>query len=312
MAIAWTVPRLMTTRLRRIGAGLLRGTKGVAGGLYRHDCLGLASQVAYSVLFSLFPFLLFLQALASYIPATSHLNDWLLGGLADLISTNSRLYEIIKDNVFAQVGATSATLLSVGVVLTVWSASGAIMVLIKAVNKAYGLEETRSWHRRRTMAAGLAVAGAVLIPAGILLLVFGSWIGDQIGARAGYDSVVHSLWVVLRWPVVVLLLVGALGAFYRLAPSSRQKWYGIIPGALFSVGAIIGASAGLSWFVSQAVLQVRWLTYGAIGTVIILLFWAFLGALMLLVGAEINAAVRRAVLQRATAADRLLESPHDE
>jgi uncharacterized BrkB/YihY/UPF0761 family membrane protein len=57
---------------------------------------------------------------------------------------------------------------------------------------------------------------------------------------------------------------------------------------------------------------VRWLTYGAIGTVIILLFWAFLGALMLLVGAEINAAVRRAVLQRATAADRLLESPHDE
>ena len=50
----------------------------------------------------------------------------------------------------------------------------------------------------------------------------------------------------------------------------------MVPGALFAVAAIIGVSVGLSWFVSQSVLQVRWLTYGAIGTVIVLLFWAFL------------------------------------
>jgi len=55
-------------RLRRAAARVWNGVKGVVVGLYRHDCLGLAAQVAYSALFSLFPFLLFLQALASSYP----------------------------------------------------------------------------------------------------------------------------------------------------------------------------------------------------------------------------------------------------
>jgi len=166
---------LILNRLRRLGAALVRGAKEVADGLYRHDCLGLASQVAYSSLFSLFPFLLFLRALTAYIPATAHLTDWLLSGLSNLITTDSRLYQIVEENVFNELGPTSsATLLSIGLVLTLWSASGAVMTLIKAVNRAYGLEETRSWYRRRPMAAGLAIAGAIVIPAGILLLVFGS------------------------------------------------------------------------------------------------------------------------------------------
>ena len=307
----------MRNRLRRFSSGLWNGVKAVAGGLYRHDCLGLAAQVAYSVLFSLFPFLLFLNALAAYIPSV-RLNDWLLAGLRNLMTTDSELYRIVEENVFGGIGATNATLLSVGVILTLWSASSAVMTLIKAVNRAYGLEETRSWQRRRAMAAGLAVAGAVLIPVNVILLVFGSWIGKLIGDRAGYDSAVHALWVGLRWPVVFVLLVVALGAFFYVAPSVRQKWYSVLPGALFAVLGIILASLGLSWFVSQNIWQVRWLTYGAIGTVIVLLFWAFMIGLMVLAGGEINAAVRSAVARRARsraaedAGEGLVESPDDE
>ena len=87
---------------------------------------------------------------------------------------------------------------------------------------------------------------------------------------------------------------GPWGLFFYVAPSTRQRWFSVLPGALFSVAAIIGASVGLSWFLSQSVLQVRWLTYGVIGTAIVLLFWAFLIGLMMLVGGEINAAVHRA------------------
>ncbi|MBN1632047.1 MAG: YihY/virulence factor BrkB family protein [Thermoleophilia bacterium] len=293
----------MLISIRRFCAGFWKGAKAVVDGLYRHDGLGLAAQVAYSTLFSLFPFLLFLSALTAYIPATADLGDWVLGGLGDLVGTDSLLYQIMDENVFNLVGATNATLLSVGLVLTLWSASGAVMTLIKAVNLAYGLKETRSWFHRRPMAAGLAVAGAILIPAGILLLVFGSWLGDVIGREFGYDSLLHSLWVGFRWPVVFVLLVGVLGAFFYLAPSVRQKWYSVLPGALFAVGAIIGASVGLSWFLSQSVFQVRWLTYGVIGTAIVLLFWAFLMGLMVLAGGEINAAVRSAVAARSAAAD---------
>lgn len=282
----------MSGRLGEWGRVFLWGVKRVAGGLYQHDCLGLAAQVAYSALFSLFPFLLFLRAVTAYIPATGRVGDWLLAGLKDLVSTDSRLYQIVEESVFREVGATSVSLLSVGAVLTLWSASSAVMVLIKAINQAYGLPESRPWHKRRAMAAGLSIAGAVLLPAGMLLLVFGSWLGDLISHRFGEDSVIHALWWGLRWPVVFFLLVATAAAFFYLSPSVRQRWYAVLPGALFSVGALIGVSVGLSWFVSQNVFQVRWLTYGVIGTAIVLLFWGFLAGLVVLVGGEINAAVK--------------------
>ena len=170
----------MPSSIRRSSAGLGREIRGLADGIYRHDCLGLAAQVAYSSLFSLFPFLLFLRSLGSYIPGAERAGDWILRGLEDLISKDSRLYQIVAENVFDEIGATSAALLSVGVVLTLWSASGAVMTLIKAVNRAYDLEETRSWFRRRPMAAAMP-RRSYLAPRGILLLVFGSWVGRQMG-----------------------------------------------------------------------------------------------------------------------------------
>jgi membrane protein len=220
------------------------------------------------------------------------------------------------------VGALSATLLSVGVILTLWSASGAVMVLLKAIQRAYGLEETRSWQRRRSMAVVWAVAGAVVIPVGVLLLLLGSRIGDLIAEKTGTHSVLHLLWIGFRWPVVCVLLVGVLGVFYRHGSSVRHRWFGVLPGAAFAVAAVIGATTGLSWFISQRVWQVRWLTYGAIGTVIVLLFWAFLVGLVVLVGAQINAVVcgavearhasRKEVASDKDADAKLVESPNDE
>ena len=278
--------------------GLWSGLKDLAEGIYRHDCLGLAAQIAYSFLFSLFPFLLFLRALVAYFPGASDIGNRLLQGLADLVTTDSRLYQIVESSIFKEVNAASTTFLSIGIVLTLWSASGAVMTLIKAVNRAYGLEETRSWHRRRLMAAGIAVAGAVVIPIGVLVAVFGSWIGDLIGRNAGDGSVLHLLWTGLRWPVVVVLLFLLVGFFMHIAPSKRQRWSGVLPGAVFTVAGIIGSSLGLSWFLTQSILQVRWLTYGAIGTAIVLLFWAFVSGLMILVGGEINGLVDKSIVAR--------------
>jgi membrane protein len=246
-------------------------------------------------LFSLFPFLLLLNALVAYVPGTDQMTDWLLAGLRDLVSTDSRLYEIVQENIFFKVGALSATLLSVGVILTLWSASGAVMVLIKAVQRAYGLEETRSWQRRRSVSVLWAIAGAVVIPLGVLLMVQGGRIGELIADRAGVYSVGHLLWIGFRWPAAVVVLVGLLGVFYRHGSSMRHKWYGVLPGAAFAVAGIIAVTEALSWFVSQNIYQVRWLTYGVIGTVIVLLFWAFLVGLMVLIGAHVNAVVCAAV-----------------
>ena len=176
--------------LSRIGAGLGRSLKAIFWGLYRQDALGLAAQVAYSSLFSLFPFLLLLNALVAYIPGTDRVADWLLAGLRNVVSVDSRLYEIVEENVFFEVGALSATLLSVGVILTLWSASGAVMVLIKAIQRAYGLEETRSWQRRRSVSVLWAAAGAVIIPVVVLTILYVAfWLSLQSAGRGVLKTV---------------------------------------------------------------------------------------------------------------------------
>ena len=291
----------MASSLRRLAtfwSGLWFGVKQLVVGIRRDDCVGLAAQIAYSFLFSLFPFLLFLRALVAYFPGAEHVGELLLEGLAGLVTPDSRLYEIVENSIFREIEATSTAFLSIGIVLTLWSASGAVMTLTKAVNRAYGLQETRSWQRLRLMAGGVALAGAVVIPVGVLLLLFGSWIGDLIGREFGEGSWLRVLWIGLRWPVVVALLVLIVGVFMRVAPSRRQRWYGVLPGAAFTVAAFIGSSLGLSWFLTQSLFQVSWLTYGAIGTAIVLLFWAFLAGLMILVGGEINAVVAQMVVER--------------
>jgi membrane protein len=117
-------------------------------------------------------------------------------------------------------------------------------------------------------------------------------------------------------------LVGVLGVFFRHGSSLRHPWYAVLPGSVFAVGAIIAVTEALSWFVSQRIFEVRWLTYGVIGTVIVLLFWAFLIGLMVLIGAQINAIVslavdkKRALQARASSEQdsegQLVESPDDE
>jgi uncharacterized BrkB/YihY/UPF0761 family membrane protein len=82
---------------RRFFKALGRGSKDVFWGLYKQDCLGLSAQVAYSALFSLFPFLLLLNALVAYFPGGDRVGDWLLGGLRNLVSVDSRLYEIVRE-----------------------------------------------------------------------------------------------------------------------------------------------------------------------------------------------------------------------
>ena len=290
----WTGASFLFGWLKRQVAGLWRGLKEMFWGLYRQDAWGLAQHMAFSAFFSLFPFLLLLYSLAAYFPWTGQIEDWLLGGLRGFVGEESELYRIVSEKVFLEVGALSATLLSVGIILTLWSASGVVMTLLKVIQRSYNLEEDRSWQKRRALAVVWSIAGALVIPAGILLLVWGHRIGNLIGERTGTHSALHLLWIGLRWPALFILLVGLLAVFFRHGSSVRHRWVIVLPGSVFSVGAIIGSTVALSWAISQS-WEVRWLTYGVIGTAIVLLFWFFLVALVFLIGAQMNAVVFRSV-----------------
>lgn len=261
--------------------------------MYRDDCLSLAAQIAYYALFSLFPFLLFLRALVPHVPGAGGLAPTILEGLATLVGTDSRLYEIVRGTIVEQIQTGSPALLSLGVVLTLWSASSGFSVLIKAVNRAYGIRDSRSWYHRRGLALLLTVALALLIPAAVTLLVLGPRFGRTLAEITGAGGFLDVAWRALRWPLAFGFLAAGTALVYFLAPDTKLRWHWLIPGSLFAVAAIVLSSLAFSWFLGSGVFQVKWLTYGAIGTVIVLLFWLYMISFAILVGAEINSALDR-------------------
>lgn len=272
----------------------IRGvTRDVVDGVRRDDCLGMAAEIAYHGLFSLFPFLLFLRALLPFLPGQDQMAAALLDGLAGFLGSGSELYEIVRTYVVEPLQVQSTALLSVGLFLTLWSASNLFNRVIIAVNRAYGVSETRSWFRRRMLAIVITVCSAGLVVLGVGSVLLGPRVGDWLLSVFGIGPLLHDLWMILQWPLTFCVLVTALGLIYRFAPSIRIAWLHLAPGSLLAVVSVMVFTEGFSWFLNSSAFEVRWLTYGAIGAVIVLLFWMYAVGLGLLLGAELNAALDR-------------------
>lgn len=284
----------MNSRVREYIASTLAVAKDTVNGVREDDCLGLAAEIAYYGLFSLFPFFLFLRSLVPYLPGKEAVVDRLMEALAALVSADSRLYEIVEENVVEQLQAQSTALLSVSVVLTLWGASNGFNILIKALNRAHGIEDTRSWIHRRILALVLTLAAALFIPVAVTSVILGPRFGATVSRLVGVE-VLDVVWRISRWPLAIVFLMLAMAIIYYLSPHrpTGREWRWLPPGGVFAVVALIAVSAGFSWFISQSFFELRWLTYGAIGAVIVLLFWFYLLGLAVLIGGEINAAVER-------------------
>jgi membrane protein len=112
------------------------------------------------------------------------------------------------------------------------------------------------------------------------------------GARgAGLDEAWVALWAWLRFPVALFLLVAVLSVVYRFVPDTDRSFWSATPGANFAVIAWAIASLGFSFYLTN--FADRGLTYGSLGTAVGLLVYLYLSSLVVLLGAEINAAVYR-------------------
>jgi membrane protein len=272
--------------------------KDIVDGIGRDDCLGMAAQIAYYGLFSLFPFLFFLRALVPFLPGQEQLVTALLDALGGFLGAGSKLYDIVKTYIVDAWQVQSSALLSAGLLLAVWSASNAFNRVILVVNRAYGVPETRSWYRRRILALIITVCSAALVVVGLTSILLGPRVDGWLRAIPGVGSELHVLWGVLRWPITAGVLVAALGLIYRFAPSVKIGWVRLVPGSVLAVAGFIAFTQGFSWFLSSPAFEPKWLTYGAIGAVIVLLFWMYVLGFVLLLGAELNAALDRREAKR--------------
>jgi membrane protein len=254
------------------------------------DLPGLTAEVTYYALFALFPFLLFVGSLTALLvqdPEAAIVNTLLLLHRFLPAETADLLTQFVATTLKAQ----RPDLMSVGVLGTLWACSNGFTALIKALNRIYGRSERRSWWRHRALALAMAI-GAGLVAIMLLVVLIGADPGGLLSRWLAMPPQAVVLWGWLRWPVALFVLTVVLAMLYCKGPCGRTRWQWITPGGLAASILWVVVSAGLTaWidiFGSQSA------TYGAIGGVIVLLGWIYLGAFLVLLGAEANVVLRKA------------------
>src|SRR5699024_1670969 len=248
------------------------------------DVAGLSAQLAYFFLLSLFPFLLFLVTLMGFIPLSSEsvmqfLDSFLPGDVSDMI----------RDNLETLVNNRSGGLLSIGILGTIWSASNGFNAITKSFNKAYQVEEDRSFILNRLIALGLMLGLVLGIAVALVGAVFGKVIGEYVFGFIGLDDYVDA-WNVIRCVVTTVTLFLVLFIIYILAPNEKIKMIDVVLGAVFATIAWQVVSLGFSYYVNN--LGNYSATYGSLGTVIVLMIWLYLSGIIITTGGVINAYVK--------------------
>ena len=250
------------------------------------DCPGLASQIAFSSLLAFFPAVIFLVGLLGLVDGYDDLRSFLAPvAPADVLDTIDRLQA-------DSTGAAASLAFVLGAAGAIWAASGAMGAVIKAVNRAYDLVETRPfWLTRITALVLVALTG--LVTAGLfLLIVFGGPLGTAIADAAGLGGAFELLWAVLRWPLAFAAVLLFFAFVYAVAPNRRtRRWRWLTPGSLVGALGWLALSGLFALYTSLSDSYSR--TYGALASGIVLLLWLNYSAFALLFGAELNSELER-------------------
>ncbi|KQQ80591.1 YihY/virulence factor BrkB family protein [Aureimonas sp. Leaf324] len=171
-----------------------------------------------------------------------------------------------------------------GLLFSLWSANNGIKTLFEAMNVAYGEHEQRSFLKLNAVAFCFTI-GAFFI-ATILFISVG--VVPAVMAVVGAQSYTDELVAAARWPVVFVVIVGAISMIYRYGPSrNRARWSWVLFGAMLTASVWLAASIGFSWYLrSFANYSV---TYGSLGAAIGFMMWVWISSIIFIVGAEVNA-----------------------
>jgi membrane protein len=180
-------------------------------------------------------------------------------------------------------------------VIAIWSASSGTKHLIEAVNVAYDEDEGRGFVRVRFLAMLFTLAAiAFLIVAVGLIAVLPSALAD-----AGVPAQVRAAFDIARWPLLAVLMMLGLAVVYRVAPDRRDpKWRWVSWGAVLATVIWIAGSALFAVYTSNLGNYDQ--TYGSLGGIVVVMLWLYLTALVVILGAELNAELERQTARDST------------
>ncbi|MCE3200346.1 YihY/virulence factor BrkB family protein [Paenibacillus sonchi] len=255
------------------------------------DVQGISAQLTYYLILSLFPFLIFIMTLIGYahISVEDKIRDLEQIMPAEAISI---IEEILKDVAEGR----SQALLSFGMLATLWAASKGINAIIKGLNRAYDIEESRVFWKIRAIAFLATLFIGLVVLLSILLLVLGTWLKTQVFLLIDLPYGFQKIWDLLQYAVPLFVMFLVFTLLYWIAPSRRLTLKEVMPGAMFATLGWIITSILFSVYVNQFSNFTE--TYGSLGGVMILLIWLYISSIIILAGGEINAILMKRSLKR--------------
>ena len=258
---------------------------------FEDDIMAFSSQLAYNFLLASFPFLIFIFTLLSNFGLKK---DSLLSLLKNVLPSNA--YVLVTDTLYETMKQKHNTLMSITLLLALWTASIGFNAVVRGINRAYNLKETRPFIKRQitNIVNTLILALSIVLTMMILILI--RMENTALIKSTGYSELFDFLWQVLKYGIIGSFLIFIFAAVYRYAPSVRLSWKQVLPGAIFTVMVWLPVSVVFSFYANN---YARYSDlYGSLTAVIVLMIWMFVSSNIILIGGEINSILNQKNLKK--------------
>ncbi len=179
-------------------------------------------------------------------------------------------------------------LLLVSTAITIWLASSLFVAIIDAMNRIYGVVETRSFLKIRLLAIVMTCLEALILAASLLAIVLWPWITQQLGL----SQPLAFLATTVQWTVVTFMVLVSFALSFYVGPDADQKWEWITPGSFAGTVVFLLSCVGFRIYVQNYTDYDR--TYGSLGGVMVLMFWLWISSLVMLTAAQVNKIIEEA------------------
>lgn len=257
---------------------------------------GLAAEVAFFGVLSLFPALLAMAAALGALEA--------LAGAQAAADAEAEVVAMLRRVLTEDAGGTidavqelfqesSPGVLTLGLATALWAASRGFAAVIRALDVAYDLDERRPWISLRAIALVLAVGTVVVSAVLLAMVVVGPLLGTgrDVADLVGLGSAFATFWTWARWPFVGAVVVAWAATIFHVAPNHKTPWRWDLPGAALTAALWLLLSLGFRAYLAVASGGNQVL--GTLGGSLIVLLWLYLLAVGLLLGGELNAILAR-------------------
>ena len=259
--------------------------------IIKNDLFGMSAEMGFMLVVGIFPFMLFLMAVFGWMGNQSYM-DPMLRVLANIMPRQvmGLLETVLTQTMIFGHGKLMAI---IGILTSVFLSMNAIAVILKGLNRAYKVEETRSFLYTRVLSLLMLFVNILVLFLTINIIIFGKLIVMFLVNNFNLPASTAVLILTLRWPVAFLALYFLAFLSYYILPDLKGKESfkrkSAIPGTIFFTTFWLLGSWGFSLYVNN--LSTYNIVFGTIGAFFILMIWLYYTSIALLIGGEINSRV---------------------